>query len=303
MSAPVTFSIIIPSYNRERFILATLASALEQTYPHFEVIVVDDGSVDHTDQVIAQLNDPRVVYHKKINEERAVARNTGFQLAKGDYVTLLDSDDYLYPNHLEEAAAYIRANQQPEIIRFDYDIVDSDKQILRSDRLPDNINDKMTSGNYMGCSGIILRRDIALAYPFNPDRDLSGSEDYELWLRLAARFTVHVPHRVTCSLHSHEERSVIFNIEEPTLVKRIQLLIQYTQRDRAVKKIFGRRSTAFISHCYLYISLHLAIAKINGSAIRYLIKALRTYPPAIFDKRFLGILKTLIIGNINSSFG
>lgn len=303
MSQPITFSIVIPSYNRERFIAATLESTLQQTYPHYEVIVVDDGSVDNTDKVIEGLNDPRIVYYKKKNEERAVARNTGFQLAKGDYVTLLDSDDYLYPNHLEEAAKYIAANKQPEIIRFDYDIVDSDKNILRSDRLPDSINRKMTSGNYMGCSGILLRRDIALAYPFNPDRELSGSEDYELWLRLAARFTVHVPHVITCSLHSHDERSVIFNIEERSLVRRIELLIKYTQNDRAVRKIFGNRSTAFISHCYLYISLHLAIAKFNRSAIRYLFRALRSYPPAILDKRFLGILKTLIIRNVNSSFG
>jgi glycosyltransferase involved in cell wall biosynthesis len=303
MNKPVTFSIIIPSYNRERFILATLASTLEQTYPHYEVIVVDDGSEDNTDKLIASLNDPRIIYYKKKNEERAVARNTGFQLAKGDYVTLLDSDDYFYPNHLEEAARYINENGSPEIIRFDYDIVDSNKNRLKVDRLPDRINRKMTKGNYMGCSGILLRRDIALAYPFNPDRDLSGSEDYELWLRLAARFTVHVPHVVTCSLHAHDERSVIYNIEENTLVKRIQLLIRYTQQDRAVKKIFGTRKDAFISHCYLYISLHLAIAKINGSAIRYLFKAINTYPPAILDKRFLGILKTLIVGNINSSFG
>jgi glycosyltransferase involved in cell wall biosynthesis len=265
--------------------------------------VVDDGSDDHTDKLIADLKNPKIVYHKKTNEERAVARNTGFQLSKGDYVTLLDSDDYLYPNHLEEAAKYIHDKNSPEIIRFDYDIVDSDKKILKVDHLPDNINRKMTRGNYMGCSGILIRRDIALAYPFNPDRDLSGSEDYELWLRLAARFPVHVPHKVTCSLHSHEERSVIYNIEEKTLVKRIQLLIEYTLKDRAVKKIYGRKTRSFISHCYLYISLHLAIAKINGSAIRYLFKALYTYPPSILDKRFLGILKTLIIGNINSSFG
>ena len=303
MSAPITFSIVIPSYNRERFILATLSSALNQTYPHYEVIVVDDGSNDNTDQLIESLNNPKIVYFKKNNEERAVARNTGFQLAKGDYVTLLDSDDYLYPNHLEEAVNYITSAKFPEIVRFDYDIVDSEKNILKVDHLPDNINRKMTRGNYMGCSGILLRRDIALSYPFNPDRDLSGSEDYELWLRLAARFTVHVQHKVTCSLHSHEERSVVFNIEEKTLVKRIELLIEYTQQDRAVKKIYGKKTRSFISHCYLYISLHLAIAKINASAIRYLFKALITYPPSILDKRFLGILKTLIIGNINSSFG
>lgn len=283
-------------------ILETLESAFAQTYPHFEVILVDDGSTDNTVEVIRSVTDPRFVYHKKANEERAIARNTGFNLAKGDYVTLLDSDDYFYPNHLEAAANYIRSHKNPEVIRFNYDVVDSNKQTLQIARMPNRVNDRMVNGNFMGCSGIILRRDVAVKYAFNGDRDLSGSEDYELWLRMAARFRVHTQDVITCSLHSHEERSVIHNIKEETLVKRIELLIKYSFGDKVVRKIYGVKKDVFVSHCLLYISLHLAIAQINRSSFNYLLRAIRTNPRTMLDKRFFGIIKTLIKRNILASF-
>ncbi|MDB5227225.1 MAG: glycosyltransferase [Bacteroidota bacterium] len=302
MGNDLFFSIVIPAYNRAHMISETLETTFMQTYPHYEVILVDDGSTDNTEELVKSINNPKFIYHKKSNEERAIARNTGFNLAKGDYVTLLDSDDYLYPTHLEEAVKYIEANSRPEIIRFDYDVVDSKKRLLQIARMPDHINQRMINGNFMGCSGIILRKDIAVKYAFNGDRDLSGSEDYELWLRLASRFKVHTPDIVTCSLHSHEERSVIYNITEDTLVKRIELLIKYTFADKVVKKIYGMKKNVFVSHCLLYVSLHLAIAKINGSSVIYLLKAIKINPWAILDKRFFGIIKTLIKRNILVSF-
>lgn len=302
MENKLTFSIVIPAYNRAHMIKETILSALAQTYPDFEVILVDDGSTDNTEEVVKEIDDPRFVYFKKMNEERAIARNTGFNLAKGDYVTLLDSDDYFYPTHLQDAADYILTHKMPEIIRFNYDVVDSDKNVMQVANMPENINYRMINGNFMGCSGIVLRKDIAIKYAFNGDRDLSGSEDYELWMRIAARFRIHTPNKVTCSLHSHEERSVIYNIQEESLVKRIELLIHYAFSDKVVKKVFGMKKHIFTSHCLLYVSLHLAIAQINQSSVKYLIKAIQQNPLAILDKRFFGIIKTLIKRNILASF-
>lgn len=297
------FSIVIPAFNRAHMLKETLDSTFLQTYKNFEIIIIDDGSTDNTEEVIRAINNPKIVYVKKENEERAVARNTGFNLAKGDYITLLDSDDYLYPHHLEEAVNYILNNKYPEIIRFDFDVVDSDNHVLQIATMPDNINEKMIHGNYMGCSGIIIKKEIATRYQFNPNRDLSGSEDYELWMRLAARFKIHTPKKVTCSLHSHEERSVIYNIKQEPLVVRKDLLIQYSFADKVVNKIYGSYKKKFISNSLLYVSLHLAIAKINKASIRYLFKAISLNPLAVFDRRFYGILKTIFKRNILASFG
>ncbi|HOY41684.1 MAG TPA: glycosyltransferase [Chitinophagales bacterium] len=294
MSKPIFFSIIIPTYNRAHMILQTLETAFAQTYPYFEVIFVDDGSTDNTENIIKSINHKNFVYLKKPNEERAVARNTGFNIAKGEYLTLLDSDDFLYPNHLEEAVKYIEANSNPEIIRFNYDVVDSERNVLQVAKIPDEINEKITLGNFIGCSGIILRKDIAAQYTFNADRALSGSEDYELWLRLAARFEIHTPDKVTCSLHSHKERSVIYNIQEGALIERIELLIKYAFEDIAVKEKYKKKKSSFISFCLIYASLHLAIAGFKKAALKYLLKAMVLNPMVITDKRFYGIIKTLL---------
>lgn len=302
MEKDLFFSIVIPSYNRGHMIKETLLTTLQQTYPHYEVIVVDDGSTDNTEAVVLSLQHPKIVYHRKQNGERAAARNAGFDLAKGDYVTLLDSDDFLYPTHLEEAVKYIKTHELPEIVRFDFDIVDSEKNVLQVSKMPENINPKMINGNYMGCSGIILKTEIAKRYRFNEDRDLSGSEDYEFWMRLAARFKIHTPHLVTCSLHSHEERSVIYNIQREPLVLRKDLLIKYAYEDKVVRKIFKNEQDKFISNTLLYVSLHLAIAKFNKDSIQYLMNAIKHYPLSIFDRRFLGIVKTLLKRNILASF-
>ena len=69
----------------------------------------------------------------------------------------MDSDDFLYPNHLEEAVKYIEANSNPEIIRFNYDVVDSERNVLQVAKIPDEINEKITLGNFIGCSGIMAQ--------------------------------------------------------------------------------------------------------------------------------------------------
>src|SRR5690606_12236032 len=96
-----SFSIIVPTYNRVSFIRKTIVSVLHQSYQNFEIVIIDDGSTDNTEKVILSLQDLRIKYYKKENEERAVARNCGIEKATGDYVTFLDSDDILYPNHFE----------------------------------------------------------------------------------------------------------------------------------------------------------------------------------------------------------
>jgi glycosyltransferase involved in cell wall biosynthesis len=294
MEKDLFFSIIIPTYNRAHMIAETLTTTFQQTYPHYEIIIVDDGSTDNTEAVIRAINNPKVRYHKKQNEERAVARNIGIELAKGEYIILLDSDDFLYSNHLEETYKYILINNNPEIIRFDYDIVDSNRSILKQIIMPDNVNEKIILGNYLGCSGIVLKRDIAILHKFNVNRALSGSEDYELWLRLAARYKIHTSRIITSSLHAHKERSVLLNTDEEALRERITLLIKYPFEDKSVSKKFVHKKNVFISYCMIYISLHLAIANLKLYSIKYLFKSIKLYPFILTDIRIYGVLKTLV---------
>ena len=109
-------SIVVPSYNRGEFIEATLKSIQEQTYEDFEVLFIDDGSTDDTQEIFDKKfsQDKRFIYIKQKNSERAVARTHGLEQAKADLLCLVDSDDLWYPHKLEKQVAVMDAD--PDLV-------------------------------------------------------------------------------------------------------------------------------------------------------------------------------------------
>src|SRR6185295_4472891 len=94
---PGLVSVIIPTYNRQEFVGVSIASALAQTYPNFEAIVVDDGSTDATRAEVSRFTDPRVRYYYKANGGLSSARNFGLDQSAGEFIAFLDSDDLWRP--------------------------------------------------------------------------------------------------------------------------------------------------------------------------------------------------------------
>lgn len=98
----VTFSILLPTYNREKLIKRAIESVLSQTYNDYELIVIDDGSTDDTNKVVSAYNDPRIYYYFKENGGQNSALNYGLQYANGKYIAFIDSDDAWLPKKLEK---------------------------------------------------------------------------------------------------------------------------------------------------------------------------------------------------------
>lgn len=96
-------SVTIPCYNSVATLSLALASLLAQTYENWECILVDDGSTDHPEAVVAQINDPRIrCIRLDQNRGRGVARQVALDHAQGDYLAMLDADDWIYPNKLQQ---------------------------------------------------------------------------------------------------------------------------------------------------------------------------------------------------------
>ena len=106
------FSCVIPVYNGQRFLGEALDSALAQSHPPYEIIVIDDGSTDATPAVAARYGD-RITYHRQKNAGPAAARNCGFRVANGELVAILDADDLWHPEKLARQAARFAA--RPEL--------------------------------------------------------------------------------------------------------------------------------------------------------------------------------------------
>ena len=290
------FSVIIPTFNRANFIEKTIKSVLNQTFADFEVIVVDDGSTDRTGEIVKNIGDKRVVYHFKANEERAAARNAGTLLSKGKYVTFFDSDDALYENHLAKAVEMIEKYRQPEWFHLGYEIKDENGRVFsKFDGLPKTANDVLIEGNHLSCRGVFLRRDIAENFPFNPIRELSGTEDYELWLRLASRFPLYCDNSVTSAIIQHDSRSVV-NTNREKLIERIDIFENSLLADEKFVAKYADRLAEFQANNRIYIALHLALAKNQRvEAAKYLLKSLSLSRTALSQRGFYGTIKRLFI--------
>lgn len=290
------FSIIIPTYNRANLISKTIESALNQTYNKFEIIVIDDGSTDNTEEFIEQNYKESVKYLKVINGERGAARNKGAEIAKGDYIYFLDSDDLLYPNHLEEACNFIRNNNLPTIFFQQYEFTLEDNTKKKNYQPKNNIINKelITNGNFLSCHGIFINRDFFQQNKFNENRNLAGSEDYELWLRVASKENIYFNPKVTSTLVYHDDRSVL-NYSSDKLIKRKVLFLETLKNNSMVYKFYKSNWNKLSSDAYSYISLHIALTQKDKSiAFKYYIKSIIVNPEIFISKRSMAIIKHLI---------
>jgi glycosyltransferase involved in cell wall biosynthesis len=103
-------SIIMPTYNRAYILPTSVKSVLNQTYPNWELLVIDDGSTDNTKGIVESFGDSRIRYTYQENQRQAAARNRGLEVAEGKWITFLDSDDEFFPPFLERALQALEAD-------------------------------------------------------------------------------------------------------------------------------------------------------------------------------------------------
>lgn len=298
MTTAPLFSIIVPTYNRASLIGATLKTLLAQnTKLLYEIIIVDDGSTDNTEAVVAPYLSDQVHYYKNENAERAAARNYGAAKAKGQWLNFFDSDDWALENHISEAAQLIETHQTLEWFHLAYAWADKKGQAFKKVNHFEGVtlNALMHKGNPLSCNGVFINRAIFLKHQFIEDRALSASEDYELWCRLAARYPLYYSNNISSYVIDHEERSVR-TINGEKLIQRLELFLHYVQQDATNRTYYKEKINDIKMDAYSYIALHLVnVPKYKLKAIKYLVKAFSSQWRVITTKRFFAIIKNEII--------
>jgi glycosyltransferase involved in cell wall biosynthesis len=288
------FSIIVPTYNRANLIIETLKTLIDQSFNDFEIIVVDDGSTDNTMEIIKPLLSDKLFYHKINNSERGFARNFGTKLARGIYVNFFDSDDLAMPHHLSEAADIISKYHNPEIFHLNYVVLNKITGKMKSSVwTKKTVNESLFFGNCLSCNGVFIKKEMALSFPFNESRLLSASEDWDLWLRLSARYKIHTSDRITSYIVDHEERSVL-QFNETKMADRKHVLLESLSNDPVFYSQFKHKMYLIEAHMDSYISLHAALVGNKTKSKEYFIKSIRLKPSEIFTLRFIAILKRII---------
>ena len=195
---PITMprvSVIIPTYNCQTYIAEAVESVLAQTYQDFELIVIDDGSTDNTRQVLEPYLD-RIIYLYQENQGESVARNRGIQVAQGEYIAFLDSDDLWLLHKLERQVAVMDALPEAVLVySYSYAINASRERISHrgSNRVGQgetglhSVFEQLVTNNFISNPGTVMVRKQILESmtPFDPA--LQWGEDWDLWLRLSLK--------------------------------------------------------------------------------------------------------------------
>lgn len=212
----IFFSVIIPTYNRAGFITETVQSVLKQTVSDFEIIIVDDGSTDNTEEVIRHFfsAEPRLHYYKKTNEERGAARNFGLRQAKGRFAVFFDSDDLMKPHYLQTLLDVIHKTPGIFLLACKYNfLLPAGKEVpapVQSLKEGWYDRDFFLKGNILACNYCIRITDKSYKL-FPPDRELASMEDWLFILANTERNKVFIKDEVCLSMREHDERSMVNN--------------------------------------------------------------------------------------------
>ncbi|MFN3405798.1 MAG: glycosyltransferase family 2 protein [Cytophagaceae bacterium] len=295
MKSNIAFSIIIPTYNRASALKRCIDSVLNQTVRPKEILIIDDGSLDNTKDVVEAYSDETIIYIRKENGERGAARNTGILKASGDYITFLDSDDLLYKDYFEKALSFILHNDYPEIFNLGYNITEATTgRVIKviNDFRP-SVNLLLPEGNVLSCHAVFMKSDICRKNLFIEDRNLAGLEDWEYWLRLSSKYNFKSCNVIASTMIQHPERSVV-NYKMEDLINKGNLLIQYVFSNPGFHEQYGKYKRIFKASVYSYISLHLILSgRFRMHALKYLLISIYYNPFIIKKRRFFAILKLL----------
>ena len=181
-------SVVIPTFNREVLIQRALHSVIKQQNVRTEIIVVDDGSTDNTEQVIRE-KFKSVKYLKKNNAGVSSARNIGIKNANGNFIALLDSDDEWERSKLEIQLKYLRENHTVNFVHCNEKWIKSGFEIRQKkyhDRRPINLFERSLRRCLISPSSVLLRKELLETVGVF-DETLPACEDYDLWLRILVR--------------------------------------------------------------------------------------------------------------------
>ncbi len=191
-------SIIIPVYNADKYLTASVQSILNQTYSDFELIIINDGSTDNSEKIINSFSDNRIKY--LINDQNkgiVYTRNRGLKEALGDFVGMLDADDVVYPDKFEKQIAFLKSHPEYVMVGSWVKFIDENGERLPSGwklKAPtEKIPALMLFKNYFLQSAVLYKRECFGNHSFTEGFDIL--EDYLLWYQLLKDYKAwNLPH-------------------------------------------------------------------------------------------------------------
>jgi glycosyltransferase involved in cell wall biosynthesis len=267
-------SVIIPTHNRADLLKEAIQSVLNQTYHNYEIIVIDDGSTDHTSETVKQFPTP-ISYRYQENSGVSAARNKGIQVAKGDYIAFLDSDDLFVTNKLEMQVAYLQKHQDVGLVYSSYTNVKENLNEIDTKflTLEGEIHEDILSNCPIATPTVMLRREVLEDMAWF-DETMAIAEDIDLWCRIARDWKIGVISEPLTRVRHHQSNT----IRDPNLILESHL--------KRLEKAFSKDSQiGILEQKRLYSRVYLGAGKrFKGiKRVQFIAKAILVYPPIIIQ--------------------
>ncbi|MTJ06633.1 MULTISPECIES: glycosyltransferase [unclassified Anabaena] len=182
-------SVIIPVYNGEKTIKGTIESVLQQTYAHFELIVINSDSSDGTFEIVSSIQDQRIKIYNYPKANAAVNRNRGLIYAKGEFVSFIDADDIWTADKLEAQYTVLRENPQSGLAYSWTDVIDELDKFVRPCSYATwqgDVYTKLLLKDFIASGSNVMIRKNILAKVGGFNESLTNAQDSDMWQRLAA---------------------------------------------------------------------------------------------------------------------
>ena len=183
-------SVVMPAYNAEKYIGEAIDSILDQTFTDFEFIIINDGSTDRTREIVLEYNDPRIVLlENEKNSGIVVSLNKGLNIARGEYIARMDSDDIAVPERLQIQVKYM--DRHPKIgvlgsgIKKFGDEINNEKKVFSQN--PKKLKAELLFATCIAHPTVVMRKAVLDAFLIQYEIEYSGAEDFLMWWRLSQK--------------------------------------------------------------------------------------------------------------------
>lgn len=274
-------SVIIPAYNAARYVKQTIESVLSQTYSNIEILVVDDGSIDSTPEIVKQLasQDSRVVLLQQSNAGVAAARNLAIQKSRGEFIAPLDADDIWYPEKLEKQVnCFVQSDETVGLVYTWSVFLDENGQQMsycQCTQVEGKVLVHLIFENSPGnSSSPLIRRscleEVGVYNHQYKEQGAQGCEDWDLYLRIAEKYEFRV---VPECLVGYRQIVGSMSFNHASMVKGYEMIIKgLKQRHPSIPEHLYRWSLA---HFYWYIALKCRGNRDYANTLQYLFHAIR----------------------------
>ncbi|MEM5498183.1 glycosyltransferase [Paraglaciecola mesophila] len=257
-------SVVIPVYNAEHYILKALRSVCEQTYQNLQIIVIDDGSTDHSKDVIESVHDPRIELISRENRGLIATLNEGVQRSDGEYIARMDADDICFPDRFARQQLYFEAHAGFGVLFTGLEYIDASGKVMRKKVAHENREIKPVELLF-GCPvchpTAMFNMNVLAKPDIRYDSEFDKTEDFELWTRLASKTKIGILSEVLFQYRIHSESITSKNNAEQreTALKAIMKNLSHLDSEKVTRAI----GTLYNNHQGQYSALTTLLAALR----------------------------------------